>query len=40
MRILKFAVLTVVAALFLGACASSSSYDEMPGQPDHSTHRH
>lgn len=40
MRILKFAVLTVVAALFLGACANNGLYDETPRQPDHPTHRH
>ena len=40
MRILKFAILTVVAALSLGACANIGSYDETPRQPDHSTHRH
>jgi len=40
MRMLKFAALTVVALLFLGACASTGSYDETPRQTERSSHRH
>lgn len=42
MRIFKVAVLAIVAALFLGACASSGSYeDDQPRDRERSSsHRH